>query len=77
MDTYEVSYMFNGTEHRVDVPAVSEAEAAFKVGSATNISAEFRGARLLGTLSPVESTGRIMLNTDAEGMMYVGCHRLD
>jgi hypothetical protein len=77
VDTYEVSYMFNGTEHRVDVPAVSEAEAAFKVGQHVNADAEFRGARLLGTLSPVESTGRIMLNTDVEGMMYFGCHRMN
>jgi len=77
MDTYEVSYMFNGTEHRIDVPAVSGAEAAFKVGQHVNADAEFRGVGQVGEMTPIESAGRIMLNTDAEGMMYVGCHRLD
>jgi hypothetical protein len=62
MDTYEVIFMFNGSEHRIDVPAVSAAEAAFKVGQHANPDAEFRSAKLVNSLDEFE---------------YVGCHRAE
>jgi hypothetical protein len=51
MDMYEVRYMFNGIEHTIDVPAVSEAEAAWKAGQHADTSAEFRSARRLASVN--------------------------
>lgn len=64
MDLYEVTFFFNGTEHKVDVPAVNESDAAFRVGQHTDCMAEFRGARLVRHLP----AGTICL-------VYVGQHR--
>lgn len=47
MDIYEVAYMFNGIEHRVDVAAVNGPDAAFRVGQNLYPTAEYRGVRLV------------------------------